>query len=48
MDESADLSEIADVLLKRGIKRVPVVRQGKLVGVVSRRDILQALLAQEV
>ena len=48
VDESADLSEIADVLLKRGIKRVPVVRQGKLVGVVSRRDILQALLAQEV
>ncbi|OAE50078.1 CBS domain-containing protein [Achromobacter mucicolens] len=47
VDESADLSEIADVLLKRGIKRVPVIRQGKLVGVVSRRDILQALLAQE-
>ncbi|MEN4919033.1 CBS domain-containing protein [Achromobacter spanius] len=47
VDESADLAEIADVLLKRSIKRVPVTRQGKLVGVVSRRDILRALLAQE-
>lgn len=47
VDESASLADIADILLKRGIKRVPVTRQGKLVGVVSRRDILRALLAQE-
>ncbi|MGE8612694.1 MAG: CBS domain-containing protein [Achromobacter veterisilvae] len=45
--ETADLSQIADLLLKRGIKRVAVTRDGKLVGVVSRRDILRALLAQE-
>jgi CBS domain-containing protein len=45
--ETANLSQIADLLLKRGIKRVAVTRDGKLVGVVSRRDILRALLAQE-
>ncbi|ASC66705.1 CBS domain-containing protein [Achromobacter denitrificans] len=47
VDDTADLSAIAELLLKRGIKRVPVTRDGKLVGVVSRRDILRALLAQE-
>jgi CBS domain-containing protein len=46
VDETASLAEIADLLLKHGIKRVPVTRQGRLVGVVSRRDILRALLAQ--
>lgn len=47
LDHTAHLSEIADVMLKAGIKRVPITRDGKLVGVVSRRDILRALLAQE-
>jgi len=47
VDESAPLSRIADLLLKHAIKRVPVTRDGKLVGVVSRRDILRVLLAQD-
>jgi CBS domain-containing protein len=47
VDETADLAQIADLLLKRGIKRVAVTRDARLVGVVSRRDILRALLAQE-
>ncbi|MNV46560.1 CBS domain protein [compost metagenome] len=47
LDDTAHLSEIVDVMLKHGIKRVPITRDGKLVGVVSRRDILRALLAQE-
>ena len=47
VDESAPLARIADLLLKHAIKRVPVTREGRLVGVVSRRDILRALLAQE-
>ncbi len=47
VEEDTELAQIADLILKRGIKRVPVTRGGKLVGVVSRRDILRALLDQE-
>jgi CBS domain-containing protein len=37
------LGEIASVLEKNGIKRVPVVKDGKLVGLVSRANLLQAV-----
>lgn len=37
------LNEIADLLEKNGIKRVPVVKRGKLVGIVSRANLLQGL-----
>jgi len=41
--EMATLGEIADLLETRRIKRVPVVHDGKIVGVVSRADLLQVL-----
>lgn len=41
--EDAPLDEIADLFEDRGIKRVPVVRDGKLVGIISRANLLQAL-----
>lgn len=37
------LREIADMMEKWTIKRVPVVSGGKLVGIVSRHDLLRAL-----
>jgi CBS domain-containing protein len=37
------LREIADLLEKHGIKRVPIVQDGLLVGIVSRANLLQAL-----
>jgi CBS domain-containing protein len=43
--EDTDAGEIASLLDKRRIKRVPVVRDGTLVGVVSRADLLRSLLA---
>lgn len=35
--------EIANLLEKHGIKRVPIVTDGKVVGIVSRANLLQAL-----
>ena len=43
VDESATLGEIADLMEQHRIKRVPVVHYGKLVGIVSRSDLLRVL-----
>lgn len=40
--EDTALGQIADLLERRRIKRVPVVHDGKLVGIVSRANLLQA------
>lgn len=42
------VGEIALLLEKRHIKRVPVIEEGRLVGIVSRANLLQALAAQPV
>jgi CBS domain-containing protein len=42
--EDADLSEAVDRMIRRRIKRLPVLRGETLVGVVSRSDLLKALL----
>jgi CBS domain-containing protein len=47
VDEDATLAEIAELMSKHGIKRVPVVRDGFAVGVVSRANLLEALLSRE-
>lgn len=46
VDESAPLEHIAALLEKRRIKRVPVVRDGKVVGIVSRANLLHGLAAR--
>ena len=40
--------EIADLFEHRGIKRVPVVPDGKLVGIISRANLLQALASAPI
>jgi CBS domain-containing protein len=41
--ETADLGEIVLQLLRHRIKRMPIVRDGRLVGIVSREDLIRAL-----
>jgi CBS domain-containing protein len=37
------VAEAARVMLERHIKRVPIVDEGRVVGIVSRRDLLRIL-----
>jgi len=48
--EDTPLDEIADLMEKNGIKRLPVMRGDVLVGIVSRSNLLQAVasIAREV
>jgi CBS domain-containing protein len=41
--EETPVGEIANLLEKHRIKRVPILREGKLVGIVSRSNLIQAL-----
>ena len=41
--DTTPIAEVAHLLESRRIKRVPVTREGKLIGIVSRRNVLQAL-----
>ncbi|MDT5284628.1 MAG: hypothetical protein QOJ20_5823 [Mycobacterium sp.] len=45
VSDTAEIAEIANLLETRRIKRVPVVRDGKLVGIVSRANLVRALAA---
>ncbi len=41
--ENAKIADIAKLIVAHGIKRVPVLKDGKLVGIVSRADLVRAL-----
>jgi CBS domain-containing protein len=43
VDPRMPIEAIATLLERRGIKRVPVVEHGRLVGIVSRADLVRAL-----
>lgn len=46
--EDTETSEIARLLQSHRIKRVPVVRNGTLVGIISRENLLRALAMHEI
>ncbi len=45
--EDTPLWELANILEKNRIKRVPILKDGKLVGIVSRSNLIQALASAE-
>jgi CBS domain-containing protein len=46
--ESAPLEKIATLLERHRIKRVPIVHRGRVVGIVSRANLLHGLVARKV
>ncbi len=47
VSENTPVGEIAEILEKRQIKRVPVIRDGEVVGIVSRANLLHGLAAHK-
>ncbi|QRM55466.1 CBS domain-containing protein [Sinorhizobium sp. BG8] len=44
VDEFASVLEVAKLMAKHSIKRIPILRAGEIVGIVSRADLLQLIV----
>ena len=43
-----DLADITSLMLERSIRSVPIIDDGRLVGIVTRRDILRCVARREL
>ncbi len=46
-DENDSLSDVSDFLMKNIFRRMPITSKGKLVGIISVRDVLKYALEQK-
>jgi CBS domain-containing protein len=42
-DENTDLMKVFEGLVENNFRRVPILSEGKLVGIISRRDVIKFL-----
>ena len=47
MPETADTGDLASTMLENNVRAVPIVDGGRLLGIVSRRDLLRTLLRDD-
>ena len=43
IDENITITETASIMINNNINRIPIVKNGKLVGIITRGDIINAL-----
>jgi CBS domain-containing protein len=43
LPEDATVAEAASLMVEWAVKRIPIVREGRVTGIISRRDLLRAL-----
>ena len=43
VQESDPISRVADLCIVHRVRRLPVMRDGRLIGLIARRDVLKAL-----
>lgn len=48
VDVDDPISRIADLCIVHRVRRVPVMKNGRLVGIIARRDVLRALVESPV
>ncbi|QGU95575.1 CBS domain-containing protein [Clostridium bovifaecis] len=44
-DENEPVGEIALIMMEEGVNRVPILRNGELVGIIGREDIIRTIAA---
>jgi len=44
IDKGADLNDLLQMMSDTGLKRIPVTENGKLIGMVTRKDLIKAFL----
>jgi CBS domain-containing protein len=47
VEEDTPVSEVVEIMQRHEINRVPVVRHGKLIGIITRNDILKSLVERD-
>jgi len=44
LDENSTVEDAATIMIEKKINRIPIVRDGKLVGIISKSDIVRSLV----
>ena len=46
IEEDVEIWDAVDLMLRSDVKRLPVTRAGRLVGIVTRHDLLKCIAAR--